>query len=100
MPKKFLYRVEILNEDHTSILNYFVEDKFENIKKKLYELKGLKISNRTLTSLVKGEISHLRSKFKNIFIKQEEIKPIKPGGIKPQFTQHPTFIKLKINIKK
>ena len=42
MPKKFLYKVEILNEDNSKILNYFVEDKFENIKKKLHEFKGLK----------------------------------------------------------
>ena len=37
MPKKFVYNVEILNEDNSEILHFFQEDTHEKIIKKLYE---------------------------------------------------------------
>jgi len=38
MPKKYLYIVQILNEDNSKILQYFQEDKLEKIIIKLYRL--------------------------------------------------------------
>jgi hypothetical protein len=75
MPKKYIYRVQILSDDHLKILHYFQEDKIGNIVKKLQELKGIKTSVRSLNSLKNGKIpAGGNSKLKNILIDQEEVK--------------------------
>jgi hypothetical protein len=99
MPKKYLYIVQILNEDNSKILQYFQEDKLEKIIKKLYELK-IKISITSLNNLISGKIPINRSKFKNIIIKKEEIKSEKAGTIAPNFKEHQQFIKFKIIFNK
>src|SRR5580692_8788907 len=99
MPKRYIYRVQILSDDHSKILHYFQEDKFENIIKKLQEIKGIKTTVRSLNSLKNGKIpAGGKSKLKNILINQEEVKS-KNSCIK-KFIEHPTSIKVKINMKK
>ena len=99
MRNKYLYIVQILNEDNSKILQYFQEDKLEKIIKKLYELK-IKISITSLNNLISGKIPINRSKFKNIIIKKEEIKSEKAGTIAPNFKEHQQFIKFKIIFNK
>ncbi len=35
MPKRYLYKIEILSEDNSKVLQYFQEQKLENIVKKI-----------------------------------------------------------------
>ena len=99
MPKRYLYRIEILSDDNSKVLHYFQEHKLEDIVKKLYELKGIKTTIRSLQYLKEGKIPATRSKLKNILIKQEEIATEKPCTNLPKFKEHPTFIKLRIDTK-
>jgi hypothetical protein len=100
MPKKYLYIIQILNEDNSKILQYiFKKISLKKIIKKLYELK-IKISITSLNNLISGKIPINRSKFKNIIIKKEEIKSEKAGTIAPNFKEHQQFIKFKIIFNK
>ena len=100
MPKRYICKVQILIDDHLKILHYFQEDNVDNIVKKLQELKGINTSIRSLNNLKNGKIpAGGNSKLKNIVINQEEVKSENHCTYKAKYIEHPTYIKIKINMK-